>query len=178
MSADPHPVPRCGVASDRARRIFEGEGRQDFEVRYPSAPRLRSRRNVRGDLLVGRHALGMGVDRALDSVVICALPLASRRARAPLAGVACAAMTVWLLLFAYFGGLVFLPEAFVLFIAALPAHARWTGTVLVGGLATAGFLPQPDPWRVFGWASGIVVVGALLYRAGNILRVTALRHRA
>ncbi len=110
-------------------------------------------------------------------LVICALPLASRRARAPLAGVACAAMTVWLLLFAYFGGLVFLPEAFVLFIAALPAHARWTGTVLVGGLATAGFLPQPDPWRVFGWASGIVVLAALLYRAGNLLRVTALRHR-
>jgi hypothetical protein len=104
-------------------------------------------------------------------LVICALPLASRRARAPLAGVACAAMMVWVAVSAYFGGAIFLPQAFVLFIAAVPERTRWGSTVLAGGLTTAAFLTQPDPWRVFGWASGVVVIGALLYRAASLPRV-------
>lgn len=110
-------------------------------------------------------------------LVICALPLASRRARAPLAGVACAAMMAWVVVSAYFGGAIFLPQAFVLFIAAVPERTRWGSTVLAGGLTAAAFLTQPDPWRVFGWASGVVVIGAVLYRARRLPRVATLLHR-
>ena len=110
-------------------------------------------------------------------LTICALPLSSRRARAPLAGVACAAMLVWVAMSAYFGGAIFLPDAFVLFIAAVPERTRWGSTVLAGGLTTAAFLTQPDPWRAFGLASGAVVIGAVLYRARRLPQVAALLHR-
>lgn len=108
-------------------------------------------------------------------MAICALPLVSRRLSSALAILSGFILLALCLVYAIFGGMVYLPEVFMLFAAAVPAWSRWAVTVVLSVVAAAGFLSQRDPaWRFFGWmATGITAV-AVLYRVIPMTRGRSL----
>ena len=98
-------------------------------------------------------------------MAICAVPLMSRRLASALAILSATILLALCFVYGVFGGMVYLPEVLMLFVASVPAWSRWAVTVTLSVLAAIGFLGESHAaWWVFGWMATGVAAAAVLYR--------------